>query len=134
MVTYVTDEPDIALNPLITTVTYCNRRANGVCRGACTTYTGGARCFDAVGTQCLRASHNVGFCDRTGAQAPATSSARAACVLTKDSAPRLAPGRSLLATLEIIQVGPYINFRWFLILMHAHCRRMVTSNSMAKQE
>ncbi|EPT02367.1 hypothetical protein FOMPIDRAFT_1029397 [Fomitopsis schrenkii] len=49
---------------LDTTVTYCNRRIDNVCGGACTVYTGGATCLNAPDTACLAATHNVGFCDR----------------------------------------------------------------------
>ncbi|KAK0494332.1 hypothetical protein EDD18DRAFT_1320803 [Armillaria luteobubalina] len=51
---------------LTTRVTYCNRRTNSVCGGACTVYNGGATCLNAPNTVCLAATHNVGFCDRAG--------------------------------------------------------------------
>ncbi|EJF67486.1 hypothetical protein BD309DRAFT_966824 [Dichomitus squalens] len=60
------------INPLTprsaqdTTVTYCSDRIDDVCGGACTVYTGGATCLDAPDTNCLAATNNVGFCDRSG--------------------------------------------------------------------
>ena len=62
-------EPINALSPqaaLITTVTYCNRRIFNVCGGDCTVYTGGATCLNAPDTECLGATHNVGFCSSRG--------------------------------------------------------------------
>ena len=56
----------VSREALDTTVTYCNRRINGVCGGDCTVYTGSAKCLKAKGTVCLAATNNVGFCDRTG--------------------------------------------------------------------
>ena len=47
-------------------VTYCNRRTQNVCGGSCTVYNGGAKCLSAPTTQCLAATANVGFCDRSG--------------------------------------------------------------------
>ncbi|KAL1759158.1 hypothetical protein FB107DRAFT_205464 [Schizophyllum commune] len=47
---------------LNTVVTYCNKRVNDVCGGACTVYNGQARCLSAPGTNCLAATNNVGFC------------------------------------------------------------------------
>ncbi|KAI5888719.1 uncharacterized protein SCHCODRAFT_02671276 [Schizophyllum commune H4-8] len=47
---------------LNTVVTYCNRRVNDVCGGACTVYNGQAKCLSAPGTNCLAATNNVGFC------------------------------------------------------------------------
>ncbi|TRM60421.1 hypothetical protein BD626DRAFT_549727 [Schizophyllum amplum] len=61
------DDADLARRAaLSTTVVYCNRRVNGVCGGACTTYNGGAKCLNAPDTQCLHATHNVGFCAGKG--------------------------------------------------------------------
>ena len=64
-VTYV-GEP---FNPLITpptpdftVVTYCDRRIDNVCGGFCRMYRGGATCLNAVGTQCISATNNVGHC------------------------------------------------------------------------
>ncbi|GJE96902.1 hypothetical protein PsYK624_131100 [Phanerochaete sordida] len=60
------------LNPLTprsaqnTMVTYCSHRVDNVCGGPCTVYNGGATCLNAPGTNCLAATHNVGFCDRGG--------------------------------------------------------------------
>ncbi|KAI5831844.1 hypothetical protein K523DRAFT_345779 [Schizophyllum commune Tattone D] len=47
---------------LNTVVTYCNKRVNDVCGGACTVYNGQAKCLYAPGTNCLAATNNVGFC------------------------------------------------------------------------
>ncbi|KAF9468673.1 hypothetical protein BDZ94DRAFT_1232229 [Collybia nuda] len=49
-----------------TIVTYCNKRSQNVCGGACTVYNGGAKCLSAPGTQCLSATQNVAFCNRGG--------------------------------------------------------------------
>ncbi|KAI0373602.1 hypothetical protein BV20DRAFT_1041979 [Pilatotrama ljubarskyi] len=60
------------INPLAprsaqnTMVTYCSSRTQNVCGGACTFYNGGATCLNAPNTNCLAATHNVGFCDRAG--------------------------------------------------------------------
>ena len=60
------------INPLtprdaqVTTVTYCNTRLDDVCGGICTVYTGGAKCLNAPGTNCLSATNNVAFCSGTG--------------------------------------------------------------------
>ncbi|KAI0372666.1 hypothetical protein BV20DRAFT_963718 [Pilatotrama ljubarskyi] len=65
--TFVGDLP----NPLAkrsaqsTTVTYCTKRIGTICGGTCTVYTGGATCLDAVGTTCLTATKDIGFCDET---------------------------------------------------------------------
>lgn len=53
-------------NPLDTSVTYCSGRVDNVCGGPCTVYNGGATCLNAPGTNCLFATNNVGFCDRSG--------------------------------------------------------------------
>ncbi|KAF8900254.1 hypothetical protein CPB84DRAFT_1779177 [Gymnopilus junonius] len=53
-------------NPLNTIVTYCSNRANNVCGGPCTVYNGGATCLNTPNTNCLSATNNVGFCDRSG--------------------------------------------------------------------
>ncbi|TFK37244.1 hypothetical protein BDQ12DRAFT_667180 [Crucibulum laeve] len=50
---------------LNTMVTYCNKRTQNVCGGDCTVYNGGAACLNAPDTQCLSATNNVGFCDRS---------------------------------------------------------------------
>ncbi len=61
-----------SINPLAprsaqnTMVTYCSNRAVNVCGGPCTVYNGGATCLNAHDTNCLAATHNVGFCDRAG--------------------------------------------------------------------
>ncbi|KAL1747379.1 hypothetical protein HDZ31DRAFT_80496 [Schizophyllum fasciatum] len=61
------EEPDLARRaPLNTIVTYCNTRVNNVCGGACTVYNGLAKCLYAPGTNCLHATHNVGFCSGSG--------------------------------------------------------------------
>ncbi|EJD40301.1 hypothetical protein AURDEDRAFT_35236, partial [Auricularia subglabra TFB-10046 SS5] len=44
------------------TVVYCSTRTQGVCGGPCTVRTVGAVCLPAPGTNCLRATANVGFC------------------------------------------------------------------------
>ncbi|KAI0628553.1 hypothetical protein C8Q77DRAFT_352781 [Trametes polyzona] len=60
------------INPLAgraaqnTIVTYCSKRTQGVCGGPCTVYNGGATCLSAPNTNCLSATHNVGFCDKGG--------------------------------------------------------------------
>ena len=51
---------------LNTIVTYCNNRIADVCGGTCHTYNGGATCINAPGTNCLSATNNVGFCNRSG--------------------------------------------------------------------
>ncbi|ESK90757.1 hypothetical protein Moror_4079 [Moniliophthora roreri MCA 2997] len=51
---------------LNTMVVYCNTRTQNVCGGICTVYNGNARCLDAPGTACLRATTNVGFCSSPG--------------------------------------------------------------------
>ncbi|KAJ3554560.1 hypothetical protein NM688_g3042 [Phlebia brevispora] len=48
------------------TVTYCNTRAGDVCGGTCSVYTGGSVCLDARGTECLKATGDVAFCDHSG--------------------------------------------------------------------
>ena len=61
-----------AINPLAprsaedTTVTYCSNRVDAVCGGPCTVYTGVAACLNTPNTNCLAATTNVGFCDRSG--------------------------------------------------------------------
>ena len=47
-------------------VTYCSHRTQNVCGGPCTVYNGGAACLNAPDTNCLSATANVGFCDRSG--------------------------------------------------------------------
>ncbi|KAI0665762.1 hypothetical protein C8Q78DRAFT_1063151 [Trametes maxima] len=49
-----------------TIVTYCSKRTQSVCGGPCTVYNGGATCLNAPDTNCLAATHDVGFCDRGG--------------------------------------------------------------------
>ena len=49
-----------------TIATYCTKRNDNVCGGSCSVYNGGATCIDAAGTSCLKATNNVGFCDRSG--------------------------------------------------------------------
>ena len=49
-----------------TMVTYCTKRNDNVCGGSCSVYNGGPTCIDASGTSCLKATSNVGFCDRSG--------------------------------------------------------------------
>ena len=67
-ITYV-GEP---LNPLApraaqtTTVTYCSSRQGNTCGGACSVYVGNPTCLRAPNTNCLMATANVGFCDRSG--------------------------------------------------------------------
>ncbi|EJD50736.1 hypothetical protein AURDEDRAFT_111931 [Auricularia subglabra TFB-10046 SS5] len=46
-------------------VVYCSKRSQNVCGGPCTVYNGGATCLDAPNTNCLSASANVAFCDRS---------------------------------------------------------------------
>ncbi|KAM5536115.1 hypothetical protein V8D89_010214 [Ganoderma adspersum] len=62
----------VPFNPLAprsaqdTMVTYCSSRIDNVCGGHCTVYNGGATCLNAPNTQCLSATNDVGFCDRSG--------------------------------------------------------------------
>ncbi|EPT00543.1 hypothetical protein FOMPIDRAFT_1122259, partial [Fomitopsis schrenkii] len=49
-----------------TMVTYCTTRNDDVCGGTCAVYNGGPTCLSAPGTNCLSATNNVGFCDRSG--------------------------------------------------------------------
>ncbi|TCD66387.1 hypothetical protein EIP91_001436 [Steccherinum ochraceum] len=49
-----------------TMVVYCSSRTQNVCGGPCTVYNGNAACLNAPNTNCLRATTNVGFCDRAG--------------------------------------------------------------------
>ncbi|KAJ8088373.1 hypothetical protein PM082_022446 [Marasmius tenuissimus] len=66
-ITFIGDPIDLTKRaPLNTMVVYCNRRTNNVCGGDCTTYNGNAKCLNAGGTVCLKATTNVGFCDRGG--------------------------------------------------------------------
>ncbi|KAF8546825.1 hypothetical protein OG21DRAFT_1517871 [Imleria badia] len=51
---------------LTTTVTYCSTRIDNVCGGRCTVYTGSATCLNAPDTNCLAATKNVGFCNKSG--------------------------------------------------------------------
>ncbi len=56
-------------NPLAvhdTRATYCSKRTVNVCGESCTVYQGGAACSNAPNTNCLAATNNVGFCDRSG--------------------------------------------------------------------
>ena len=53
-------------NALNTMVTYCTKRIDDLCGGSCQVYNGGATCIEAGGTNCLSATNNVGFCDRSG--------------------------------------------------------------------
>ncbi|KAJ7597586.1 hypothetical protein C8J56DRAFT_1041777 [Mycena floridula] len=48
---------------LSTTVSYCAHWIGSVCGAPCTVYTGGTACLHAPGTNCLAATHNVGFCN-----------------------------------------------------------------------
>ena len=50
---------------LDTSVTYCSHRSGPICGGPCTTYNGGATCLNAPDTNCLWASNNVAFCDKS---------------------------------------------------------------------
>lgn len=58
--------PLTARSALNTMVTYCNTRQKNVCGGRCTVYNGGAKCLNAPGTNCLAATHNVAFCNKSG--------------------------------------------------------------------
>ncbi|KAI0774805.1 hypothetical protein BD413DRAFT_611801 [Trametes elegans] len=49
-----------------TTIVYCTNRSGAVCGGVCTVYSGGAACIDAPRTKCLKATQDVGFCDKRG--------------------------------------------------------------------
>ncbi|KAL1943013.1 hypothetical protein VTO73DRAFT_4684 [Trametes versicolor] len=68
--TFIGDRP----NPLAkrsaqsTIVTYCTKRVGGICGGSCSVYNGGATCLDATGTNCIAATRDVGFCDKTGCE------------------------------------------------------------------
>ncbi|KAF8905896.1 hypothetical protein CPB85DRAFT_903258 [Mucidula mucida] len=56
-------------NPLAahdTRATYCSKRTVNVCGESCTVYQGGVACLNAPNTNCLAATNNVGFCDRSG--------------------------------------------------------------------
>ncbi|KAK7437501.1 hypothetical protein VKT23_018573, partial [Stygiomarasmius scandens] len=63
--TYIGKHPQ-KRNALETTVVYCSHRSHDLCGGPCTVYTGGATCLSTPGTNCLRATHNVAFCDHGG--------------------------------------------------------------------
>ncbi|KAL0061014.1 hypothetical protein AAF712_012187 [Marasmius tenuissimus] len=65
--TFIGDPIDLTKRaPLNTMVVYCSQRTQNICGGACTVYNGNARCLNAPNTNCLRATTNVGFCDRAG--------------------------------------------------------------------
>ncbi|KAJ8088374.1 hypothetical protein PM082_022447 [Marasmius tenuissimus] len=65
--TFIGDPIDLTKRaPLNTMVVFCDTRTQRVCGGTCTVYNGNHRCLDAPGTNCLRATTNVGFCDRRG--------------------------------------------------------------------
>ncbi|KAF9259066.1 hypothetical protein L218DRAFT_875636 [Marasmius fiardii PR-910] len=49
-----------------TMVVYCSIRTQNVCGGPCTVYNGPATCLDVPNTNCLSATNNVRFCDRSG--------------------------------------------------------------------
>jgi hypothetical protein len=51
-------------NALDTVVIFCNSKVGNVCGGTCTVYSGGPACIPALGTNCLSATKDVGFCDR----------------------------------------------------------------------
>ncbi|KAF6742458.1 hypothetical protein DFP72DRAFT_1105906 [Ephemerocybe angulata] len=66
-ITYIGVAPTNPLSkraPQNTRVVYCSNRTNNVCGGPCTVYDGGAACLNTPDTNCLSATHNVGFCDR----------------------------------------------------------------------
>ncbi|KAI0372670.1 hypothetical protein BV20DRAFT_1042454 [Pilatotrama ljubarskyi] len=48
-----------------TTVTFCTKSVGPICGGTCTVYTGGATCLDTLGTACISATKDVGFCDES---------------------------------------------------------------------
>ncbi|KAI4527454.1 hypothetical protein GGG16DRAFT_94501, partial [Schizophyllum commune] len=83
---------------LNTVVTYCNKRVNDVCGGACTVYNGQAKCLYAPGTNCLAATNNVGFCANEAAEVAAISCRPVERDWATDIAGRLGRTRSLLGT------------------------------------
>ncbi|KAF8178309.1 hypothetical protein K438DRAFT_2021964 [Mycena galopus ATCC 62051] len=55
----------LGFNPLVTTVTFCSKRTANLCSGPCTVFTGAGVCHNAPNTNCLSATTNVAFCDRS---------------------------------------------------------------------
>ena len=82
-----------------TRVTYCNKRTQNVCGGACTVYCGGATCLDAPDTNCLAATNNVGFCD--------SSCCGGSCNQLSTCGTRLDNGFCYTPGTRSIIVGPY---------------------------
>ena len=76
------------INPLAprsaqdTTVVYCTNRVGNNCGSPCTVYTGGTTCLNAPDTNCLFATHDIGFCDAPGCSGDCTL--LTGCILTLD--------------------------------------------------
>ncbi|KIK51007.1 hypothetical protein GYMLUDRAFT_50858 [Collybiopsis luxurians FD-317 M1] len=49
-----------------TTVVTCDTRSSTVCSGTCQTLTTSDTCLSVPGTECMMASEDVAFCDKSG--------------------------------------------------------------------
>ncbi|KAJ8456417.1 hypothetical protein ONZ45_g2574 [Pleurotus djamor] len=69
---FIGEKLDLRDNPLasrdaqLTTVTFCSNRNGNNCNPPCTTFTGSNACLSAPNTNCLSATTQVTFCDRSG--------------------------------------------------------------------
>lgn len=78
-----------------TMVTYCSHRIDSFCGGQCTVYNGGAKCLKAPHTDCLAATHDVGFCSSPGCGGACNS--LAACGTRLDNGFCYTPGTVSIA-------------------------------------
>ena len=47
------------------TVTFCTHKSGTICSGSCTVQSGNGQCIAAKGTNCLFATSDIAFCDRS---------------------------------------------------------------------